>query len=69
MGLTSSTRTSNEAERLLFNFVAAAHPRVTCIERDRQRLRYKTGKPSERAMTRRWISLVPSPISRIFASR
>ena len=25
--------------------------------------------PSPRAITRRWISLVPSPISRIFASR
>src|SRR4051812_28261990 len=26
-------------------------------------------RPSSRAMTMRWISLVPSPISRIFASR
>src|SRR4030095_8512475 len=30
---------------------------------------YPTGRPRSRAMTRRWISLVPSPISRILASR
>ena len=31
--------------------------------------RQSTGRPSERLITRRWISEVPSPISRIFASR
>ncbi len=30
---------------------------------------YSTGSPRSRAMSSRWISLVPSPISRIFASR
>ena len=30
---------------------------------------YSTGRPRWRAITRRWISLVPSPISRILASR
>ena len=30
---------------------------------------HSTGRPRLRAMTRRWISLVPSPISRILASR
>jgi hypothetical protein len=30
---------------------------------------HPTGKPRPREMTSRWISLVPSPISRIFASR
>ena len=31
--------------------------------------RHATGRPRPRAMTRRWTSLVPSPISRILASR
>src|SRR5690606_12113962 len=30
---------------------------------------HRTGSPSSRLMTSRWISLVPSPISRILASR
>ena len=38
-------------------------------QRLRRPARYSTGRPRSRAMRRRWISLVPSPISRIFASR
>ena len=36
----------------------------------REAARYRsTGNPRPRASTRRWTSLVPSPISRILASR
>ncbi|GAA4201995.1 AfsR/SARP family transcriptional regulator [Microbispora amethystogenes] len=37
--------------------------------RKARRMRSQVGRPSSRAMSMRWTSLVPSPISRIFASR
>ena len=44
---------------------AAARPQLSA----HSHASYSTGRPRSRAMISRWISLVPSPISRIFASR